>query len=509
MKIRTPYLSADRSELAPLYNNPQETKGLRTTATFFSIFSIFVAIALAIQLHYGDYQVVAHGSITTDSYNCSVVGAVIIKKGGNAVDAAVASAFCMGVVHPHLTGLGGGGLMIIYDQRQRKLKDCIDFRVLKSLSSVVGVPGFLAGLYQAHNHHGILSWKQIIAPSINIARSGFLVSDNLLLAKASLVGNSSDLYSWLTPLQQNQLITNDGLADTLEAIANNGPDVFYNGNLTQQLVSNGNLSPSDLAGYHVLRGLTGGLCVEHIYNGYKVVLTGHGSGGPLVLKTMDLLNLTLPSDTPIATVGSALIHGNNSEESWPLHSGSIIVTTDRSDLYVSVVSGLGSVLGSQQLLSGGFILNNALELGTLTSDDRVTSLSVPFIAVEVKHVCGRRLISGAPDARDAVQLLYRLISSSSPFSPFNSTDIELVVEAPRVRFTSSKLENQVWLENKLRPSSPFPSTPSKEELASIEKEGFQIFEARSPYPSLNVMQKINDVINAHADSRGGGAYITF
>lgn len=57
-------------------------------------------------------------------------------------------------------------------------------------------------------------------------------------------------------------------------------------------------------------------------------------------------------------------------------------------------SGLGSVLGSQQLLPAGFILNNAEELGTFTNDDRIISLSVPFVAVEVKHVCGRRLLSG-------------------------------------------------------------------------------------------------------------------
>lgn len=48
-----------------------------------------------------------HGSVVTDNYNCSLVGVLIMKKGGNAVDAAVASSFCMGVVHPHLIGLGG------------------------------------------------------------------------------------------------------------------------------------------------------------------------------------------------------------------------------------------------------------------------------------------------------------------------------------------------------------------------------------------------------------------
>lgn len=85
---------------------------------------------------------------------------------------------------------------------------------------------------------------------------------------------------------------------------------MYKGNLTNQLTTAGNLSHSDVNDYIVLRGALGGLCSEHFYNGYKVILPSSGSGGPLVAKTMSYLNLSGPVDTPLSDVGDALIAGN-------------------------------------------------------------------------------------------------------------------------------------------------------------------------------------------------------
>ncbi|XP_039282150.1 glutathione hydrolase 7-like [Nilaparvata lugens] len=219
-----PYLSADRSELAPLFTNPQETKGLRLIAGCFTIISLLISLALAAQVRYGNHQVAPHGSVVSDSSYCSRIGASIIEKGGNSVDAAIAATFCMGLVHPHLTGLGGGGLMLIYDHRQHRIKDCLDFRVSQSKNRDVGIPGLLAGLYQAHYLHGSASWEELLAPSIRMARSGFGVSSSLVMAKRSLIANVSDLRTWLEPLQQGSIITSTQLADTLSIISTLGPD---------------------------------------------------------------------------------------------------------------------------------------------------------------------------------------------------------------------------------------------------------------------------------------------
>nr|CAD7456370.1 unnamed protein product [Timema tahoe] len=73
---------------------------------------VAVTIALAIQIHYGDYELVPHGSVATDSHKCSVLGTDILKQGGNAVDAAIASTLCVGIFNPHVTGLGGVGIQV-------------------------------------------------------------------------------------------------------------------------------------------------------------------------------------------------------------------------------------------------------------------------------------------------------------------------------------------------------------------------------------------------------------
>ncbi|KAH1012205.1 hypothetical protein HUJ05_011400 [Dendroctonus ponderosae] len=93
----------------------------------FGVLTIIVTIALIVQIYYGDYQVVPHGSVATDSLECSRVGTQILKQGGKAVDAAIASAFCLAVVAPHLTGLDAEGQVLIYSHRTRISPDLVDF----------------------------------------------------------------------------------------------------------------------------------------------------------------------------------------------------------------------------------------------------------------------------------------------------------------------------------------------------------------------------------------------
>ncbi|KAL1460532.1 hypothetical protein WDU94_012509 [Cyamophila willieti] len=132
-----------QNELAPLYSSSQDTKNLRIIIFFFTAVTTVVTAVLFIQIQYGNYQVVPHGSVASDSERCSMVGADLMKSGGNAVDAAVATTFCIAVVSPHLTGIGGGGLMLIYDHKHGQVLDSIDFRVQKGNNNAVGVPGLL------------------------------------------------------------------------------------------------------------------------------------------------------------------------------------------------------------------------------------------------------------------------------------------------------------------------------------------------------------------------------
>uniref|UniRef100_A0AAR5Q836 Gamma-glutamyltransferase n=1 Tax=Dendroctonus ponderosae TaxID=77166 RepID=A0AAR5Q836_DENPD len=149
----------------------------------FGVLTIIVTIALIVQIYYGDYQVVPHGSVATDSLECSRVGTQILKQGGKAVDAAIASAFCMAVVAPHLTGLDAEGQVLIYSHRTRISPDLVDF----SGSNVISdrMPRLVLGLAYIHQQYATMPWKSLVEPSIGIARLGNL---NLIAGKRLVFG---------------------------------------------------------------------------------------------------------------------------------------------------------------------------------------------------------------------------------------------------------------------------------------------------------------------------------
>jgi gamma-glutamyltranspeptidase/glutathione hydrolase/leukotriene-C4 hydrolase len=162
-------------------------------------------------------QTYPRAAVATDAEDCSIIGADLMKKGGNAVDAAVGSAFCTGVINLHSTGIGGGGFMLIYNATTQETY-ALDFRekapeeipdevmdkyVANPTSTIIGglaigVPGQVKGLHEAHRQFGKLKWEEVIEPSINIARDGFEVTTTLADAiktvyGALIIGNFTDL----------------------------------------------------------------------------------------------------------------------------------------------------------------------------------------------------------------------------------------------------------------------------------------------------------------------------
>lgn len=255
--IAGPYVLPEHTESFPLkqslYGGPRQRKmqccpcnmndessGLRVIITCFFILSVIITIALAAQIYFGDYQLVPHGSVAADSIECSAIGTNILKQGGNAVDAAVASTLCMGVAHPHVTGIGGGGFLLVYNHRKRTLLETIDFREVAPTNyfgtsgptseyggQYAGVPGLVRGLSLAHTLHGKLKWKDVVMPSVLLARNGFPVSRNLLGAWKRVNPNTSyfaelqEVFGSLAPGEDLKL---PDLAGALERIAILGPD---------------------------------------------------------------------------------------------------------------------------------------------------------------------------------------------------------------------------------------------------------------------------------------------
>ncbi len=195
------------------------------------------------------------GMVAAENGIAAGVGADVLRDGGNVVDAAVATAFAMAVTHPTAGNVGGGGFLVYrsasgettaYDFREIApaaasptmfLKDGRYDEALHHESLLaVGVPGTVAGLHLAWSERGTRPWKQLLAPAIELARKGFMVSDGLARSLAEVREEFAKHPPTLAqfskagqPLAPGDVLQQADLARTLERIAARGPEGFYHG----------------------------------------------------------------------------------------------------------------------------------------------------------------------------------------------------------------------------------------------------------------------------------------
>ncbi len=213
-----------------------------------------------------------------DEFGAAVADAVL-ARGGNAIDAAVATAFVLAVTYPEAGNLGGGGFMTIYHEGTPAFLDYRETAPLASTrdmyldaagtvvpgASIVGlraagVPGTVAGLWMAHQRFGRLPWSGLVAPAITLARDGFIPSVHLV----NRLGDERGAFAGLTnfdkffgAVQAGNVFRQPELAATLERIATQGAGGFYRGEtadlITAQMERGGGLiTPRDLAEYRAL-----------------------------------------------------------------------------------------------------------------------------------------------------------------------------------------------------------------------------------------------------------------
>lgn len=250
----------------------------------------------------------------------SEIGVSILKQGGNAVDAAVAVSFAMGVAEPATSGLGGGGFMTI---KTNTLENPIflDFREfapeaattsmwqLDNLGKVINrenaigaksisVPGELAGLIHALEHYGTMSLREVIKPSIELAEKGIEVSDmmekmlNLYKKHLCHCEDASKIYlNNNNYYKSGDIFKNPDLAKTLEYISKYGYDGFYKGSIGDAIVETVNLkggilTQKDLEDYQVdIKEPV----IGH-YRGYKIISSPPpSSGGTHIIQTLNIL----------------------------------------------------------------------------------------------------------------------------------------------------------------------------------------------------------------------------
>ena len=248
-------------------------------------------------------------------------GREILRRGGNALDAAIATVLVLGIVEPQSSGLGGGAFMLVhdaatgtlstYDAREtapatakadRFLRNGVrlGFREAVNSGLSVGVPGLVRGLELAHAAHGRLSWRDLFAPAIRVAQEGFPVSPRLngLLSwydagRFSAKARAHYFDAEGRPHPVGYVLKNPELAATLERIAKSGAEAFYSGSIADAIVAAvgeavrpGDMTLADINGYRALEREP--VCVD--YRQRRVCgMKPPSSGGLTVGQTLKLI----------------------------------------------------------------------------------------------------------------------------------------------------------------------------------------------------------------------------
>jgi gamma-glutamyltranspeptidase/glutathione hydrolase len=255
-----------------------------------------------------------HAMVVSVHGLASQAGIEILQKGGNAVDAAVATGFALAVVHPEAGNLGGGGFMLLrmangaahfVDYREKAPAGATAGMYLDEKGEVIpdasvigyraiGVPGSVAGLAYAEKRYGKLSLDQVIAPAIHLAREGFrltweeaqdLRDENLAkFPESKRIFQRNGKY-----YQTGDIFRQPELAGTLEKIANN-PDDFYHGTMARQIAAavqkgGGLITAEDLAAYEVKERAP----IHGFYRGYEIISAPPPSSGGIAL--VEALNI--------------------------------------------------------------------------------------------------------------------------------------------------------------------------------------------------------------------------
>lgn len=243
----------------------------------------------------------------------SQVGVDILKKGGNAADAAVAVELALAVVYPNAGNIGGGGFIIYrsfdgqvqsLDYREKAPMQArenmywgADGNALTELSIngslSVGVPGTVAGMEELHKRYGVLPWRDVVQPAVELAKQGFEITEQQAgelsthASKFEKYSSQSSVFSQSKTWQAQELLVQPDLATTLELIQENGRDGFYKGKTADLIVQemqrgNGMITKEDLENYQAIwrEPVTGW------YKDYKIISMPPPSSGGIALLSL-------------------------------------------------------------------------------------------------------------------------------------------------------------------------------------------------------------------------------
>lgn len=286
-----------------------------------------------------------NGVVAAANPYAAKAGLDVLKLGGNAFDAAVAVSFALGVVEPNASGVGGGGILVAYEASTGEYIS-YNFREfvpeagtatrygnaldLDTGALSTGVPTQVAGLVQIQEDHGNITRQEVMAPAIDYAKNGVIVTPEL----GSTISNNFDAVmacydetadafttDGISPISTGELLVQTNYAKTLQAISDGGAEAFYTGEIAQAIVDAMNVVHKNdvtnaerehLQGIITLNDLQ--YALDHYpiketpvigtYNGYDIAsATTPSSGGIILLETLNMLEIYARENGPLANLG--------------------------------------------------------------------------------------------------------------------------------------------------------------------------------------------------------------
>ena len=433
-----------------------------------------------------------HGIVAAQSRLAAEAGAAILRQGGNAVDAAIATAFALGAAEPWMSGMGGGGYMVVrmagetraqvvdFGMRAPRGLDPADYPVVGGTAgdlfpwprvqddrnvfgaASVAIPGQVAGMAAAHAAFGTTDWADLIAPAIALADRGLTVD---WFAQMIIAGAARDLAPFAASAET--FLTADGfpkstpwtalaetrcdlgrLAASLRQVATEGPRSFYEGPLAQSIVADlraagGCHSAEDFAAYEAR--ITD---ADHMtYRGHTIINTPHLTAGPTMRRAFELLADWQPrGDAPDAEAliayDSALRRANGERYATMGDTGdepdpsctSHFNVVDAAGNMVAVTQTLLSIFGSRLMLpTSGLLMNNGImwfdpEPGRPNSLGPGKRCLSNMCPTLLERADGARVALGASGGRKIFPAVAQLTSMLLDYD----MDLDTALHAPRI-----------------------------------------------------------------------------
>lgn len=440
----------------------------------------------------------AGGIVAAQHRHAAEVGAAVLAGGGDAIDAAVATSFALGVLEPWMSGVGGGGAMVLYRAREQR-HEVIDFgmRAPGSLDVAdyplagdgtasdlfpwarvagdrnvhgplaVAVPGVVDGMRVAHEAHGRLPWNDLLAPAIGLAEQGLLVdwvaTQHIASAAADLARYPGSRLAWLADglppvppwsARAEVRLSQRGLSRTLRRLADAGARDFYEGELAQAVAREmrdlgGRLSVDDLAAYRAQR--VDPLMID--YRGARIAATPELTAGPTLAHTLRLLASQWQAGATV-DAGAYAAYAASLQEAYRARLSGMgdvdgarapactthFCVVDREGNIASITQTLLSIFGSRLLLPGtGIPMNNGImwfdpEPGRPNSLGPGKRCLTNYCPIAGEHA-GRHFALGASGGRRILPAVAQLVS----FLVDHGDDLERAFHRPRIDASEDRL----------------------------------------------------------------------